>query len=803
MMKLHPKLLAILLTVSVTASSVPAVADEVCAGSDFITLSVSENDYADNASDAFAAEENTEDVYRFPTLPYTISIEEYNRQMQEVIDEVNGESFNDSELSIETAANLPASYDPRTVGSVTSVKDQGNVGICWAFAAMAVSESALIRQGFENSSVDLSELHATYFSWKKYGSGYTFKDFCYAGGNEGYPIAIMHSGAGPVYEKDCPAASAAVIPTSTVDESMASSHIYELKRVESTFITSDADNIAAVKNLITTYGGTTLGYYADTRDNMYTKWAANSSEDMTYYLPYRVGLNHAVEIVGWDDNYPASDFLKTPPGNGAWLIKNSWGTGGIAGSGYMWISYYDMSFQGERVACPVFAKNGTTPRSVSLNLTAADLNAGDTLQLTQTVSPSNVANKSVTWSSSDETVASVSDTGMVTALKNGDCEITVRTVEGEQTAVCSINVTTKAKDLLLTDARANSTLDTDRYDDEMILSIESGYDHAPRLNVNFDPDTTSDKSWEFTCDNPKVIETNRPTLYEKLASYICITALDIGEANITVRSLDGSNLSKTIKVIVKQTVSSDPQPTPQPDPTPDPIVDPIVDPTPQPQPSPQPTQPVAPAYDCNVSGHQLVETVVEKATTASSGMIESKCKCCTHRSVENIKPCKVTYDKEVTYNGKAQKAKLCVEDGAGNNITSKCQITYKNNTRVGRATVLVTYKTDRYHISQKYGFDIIPKKTVLKKVTSGDKKMTVTWKKQTTQTDGYEVQYSTNKNFGSKKVVIVSDPKKVSTQISNLQKGKTYYVRVRTYSGKKKAGRLYSAYSAVKSVKIK
>ena len=52
---------------------------------------------------------------------------------------------------------------------------------------------------------------------------------------------------------------------------------------------------------------------------------------------------HAVTIVGWDDTYSKNNFKITPPGNGAWIVKNSWG-GNWGNNGYYYISYYDASF---------------------------------------------------------------------------------------------------------------------------------------------------------------------------------------------------------------------------------------------------------------------------------------------------------------------------------------------------------------------------------------------------------------------------------------------------------------------------
>ena len=90
---------------------------------------------------------------------------------------------------------------------------------------------------------------------------------------------------------------------------------------------------------------------------------------------------------------------------------------------------------------------------VSLSKTSLSLRVGNTEQITATVSPSNATNKSVTWSSSDDSVATVDQSGNVTAVKAGDATITVRTTDGGKTASCSVNVTAAISiiDFILTD----------------------------------------------------------------------------------------------------------------------------------------------------------------------------------------------------------------------------------------------------------------------------------------------------------------------------------------------------------------
>lgn len=129
-------------------------------------------------------------------------------------------------------------------------------------------------------------------------------------------------------------------------------------------------------------------------------------------------------------------------------------------------------------------------------------------------------------------------------------------------------------------------------------------------------------------------------------------------------------------------------------------------------------------------------------------------------------------------------------------------ITYKNNKAVGTATVTITGK-GRYGGQLRKTFRINPKGTGLAGLTAGRKKVTVKWKKQTVQTSGYMVQYTTDKNFKKNlKAVTKSGNKNVSVTVSNLTSGKRYYFRVRTF---KKAGsaKYYSSWSAAGSAVVK
>ena len=126
----------------------------------------------------------------------------------------------------------------------------------------------------------------------------------------------------------------------------------------------------------------------------------------------------------------------------------------------------------------------------------------------------------------------------------------------------------------------------------------------------------------------------------------------------------------------------------------------------------------------------------------------------------------------------------------------------KGMKNVGKYTVKVTFK-ENYSGSKSLTYTINPKGTGVSKVTAAKKGFKVTWKKQKTQTPGYQVQYSTDKNFKKgNKTVTVKGAKTNAKTISKLTKGKKYYVRVRTYKTVNKTN-FYSGWSKSSSVTVK
>ena len=163
--------------------------------------------------------------------------------------------------------------------------------------------------------------------------------------------------------------------------------------------------------------------------------------------------------------------------------------------------------------------------------------------------------------------------------------------------------------------------------------------------------------------------------------------------------------------------------------------------------------------------------------------------------------CEITV-KDKTYTGKALKPAVTVTyNGEKLKKGTDYTVTYENNTKVGTATATVK-GIGNYTGSKKATFKIKPKGTTLSKVTPGKKKLTVTWKKQTKQVSGYQIQYGTKKDFSNAKKVTVSGANTAKTTIKKLKAKKTYYMRIRTYktvSGKK----YYSSWSKAKKTKTK
>lgn len=204
-------------------------------------------------------------------------------------------------------------------------------------------------------------------------------------------------------------------------------------------------------------------------------------------------------------------------------------------------------------------------------------------------------------------------------------------------------------------------------------------------------------------------------------------------------------------------------------------------------------------------GHSTT-TKTQKATASKDGKITTTCTRCgtTTKMVKIAKVSKIKLSKtKYTYNGKKQTPSVTVKDSKGKEL--KVNTDYKvklpsSRKNVGTYEVKITFKGSKYSGSKTLSYTINPKSTKLSKVSAKKKGFEAKWKKQSTQTKGYQIQYSTDSKFKSgNKTVTVNKNSTTKKTISKLKAKKKYYVRIRTYKtvGKQK---YYSDWS--KSVKV-
>jgi len=157
--------------------------------------------------------------------------------------------------------------------------------------------------------------------------------------------------------------------------------------------------------------------------------------------------------------------------------------------------------------------------------------------------------------------------------------------------------------------------------------------------------------------------------------------------------------------------------------------------------------------------------------------------------------------KKYVYNGSARKPTVTVKNASESVLSANKDytVTYRNNVKVGTATVVIN-GTGNYTGVLTKTFTIIPKKPVISSVTAGKKNFMLRWKKQTTETSGFVIQYARNSTFTSgKKLVTLKKNTYTARKVSGLLAGKKYYVRIeafKTVGGK----RYYSNWSDVKVV---
>lgn len=226
-----------------------------------------------------------------------------------------------------TVDSLPSRFNLNDWGWVSPVKNQGKMGSCWTFGSCGALESALLKSTGVLYDFSEDNVQNTMIKYSIYGSE-SYSEGAEITTGAGYFLAWF----GP-FDKEWDTYDE-LGKVSPVFDANASVHVQDVIFIKSRSDALDNDNL---KRAILNYGSLLMTYMAFHGAPYYNEKTA------AQYYNGTVGANHGVSIVGWDDDFSRENFLITPPGDGAWIVKNSWGENWGDG-GYFYLSYYDHSF---------------------------------------------------------------------------------------------------------------------------------------------------------------------------------------------------------------------------------------------------------------------------------------------------------------------------------------------------------------------------------------------------------------------------------------------------------------------------
>ena len=248
--------------------------------------------------------------------------------------------------TLEPTAALPSTYSSLDAGFTTPVRSQ-RFNTCWVYSSTATLESLLLKN--HQPAVHLSTMHMNYWGCEHDNKTGWYRNYS----NAGYPYIAL----GYLTSYGCITDSLFNDGKEPEDYQALNDSLYPYQIADGIVYLNSNDR-DTVKTAIYDYGGVV--------GNFHHNGAYLNDYTYAYYfdtpgLATRDLNGHAIEIVGWDDNYAVENFLSNhrPFSPGAWLCKNSWGSGWGNG-GYFWISYEDLYLFDSRFG-PSYAITSFTP----------------------------------------------------------------------------------------------------------------------------------------------------------------------------------------------------------------------------------------------------------------------------------------------------------------------------------------------------------------------------------------------------------------------------------------------------------
>ncbi len=764
---------------------------------------------------------------------------------------------------------------------VTPIKFQNPFGTCWGFAAIAAAESSLLgsglaeEDGYDASTLNLSEKHLVYFinqaldrpGHPQDGEGthaldtWTVSDKLNTGGQMMYAMSLFASGIGPDLEDRTDPNDGGKSMKDLLEYRGREGNVQKRKingvlqnfcyddeddwsipeqyRLYQSYVLKESvllptptggkekyeynpDATDAIKNELLKKRGVAVAFHADSF--MPGQEAGDGqfiSRNWAHYTYNDANANHGVCIVGWDDTYPKENFVEghQPPYDGAWLVKNSWGSGeeefpnkgngdwGIPnekgeGTGYFWLSYYDQSLS--MLESYEFDKSNVGKKYYLNQHDFLGTSSYETVERDDPVKMANVFKAEVCQNVEQVTCETTRPGTIVETeiyLLNDNYEdpedgklvasfsqsfdmggfhkmtlatpVTVQknqyfSVIQKHTNPAGENVIVMPKGL----GKAYSDfLDIGKWGEGVINAKES-YVHEEGEWDDYkdiiDYVNSGDSKDFFAFDNfpIKAYATEKDNLRMKVISSVKLPTRGEETSDMIRVSFKGDMelLPDDIKVKTELAEGGDQ----------------LVSVTADPKDDTRLTIKALKAGDTYlyISADDIGTSVV-KITTIEPTLIKA-----------------LTFDSEVEYTGKPIKPDVIVADNLGSlaNI-DQFTVSYKNNVKCGKGTIIVKPAAgSMYTGSCKTTFKILPKRSVISKITAGKSKLTVTVKNQKKSgVTKYQVSYRV---AGTNKVTSKTFKSKTNKfTLKGLKKGTKYEVAVRAYA--KNAG--YGIYSKIKT----